>query len=287
MKTKILAFTLVMTTFASTAFAEQPKATEYRNIMSSGTYYIEYEMNTVKKALAVQDQKRMDYTTIKSGPNTALAALGFINPLFALAGLFSGGDKKNPSALYQDGKYYQFEGKKKATMVWYNQLNDENLDPSMGWSNVQQKLSLPHELVTFSPNDIFNSFSGYTAPRFIESGKKTIDKDEYNYDKYSIIYNNRSGNVLYKKNFYLYYDLEKGELHHIDTFTRIGANGKEVPSGTLTNIVITGELPEKALEIPEGCKVYAAGTGDINDLLQKPVLVENYSKKDAEAGDEK
>lgn len=202
MQTKLLALTLAMTTFATQALAEQPKATEYRQIMSSGTYYIEYEMNLAKKALAVSGEKRMDYTTIKSNPNTALAALGLINPVFAVAGLLGGGDKKNPSALYQDGKYYQFESKKKATMVWYNQLYDENLDPSLGWNSVQQKLSLPHELVTFAPNDIFNTFSGFTAPRFIESGKKVVDKKEYNYDKYSISYNNRAGGVLYKKNFF-------------------------------------------------------------------------------------
>ena len=35
--------------------------------------------------------------------------------------------------------------------------------------------------------------------------------------------------------------------------------------------------------IPEGCKVYAVGLGDINDLVQRPVLVENYSKKETEA----
>ena len=42
---------------------------------------------------------------------------------------------------------------------------------------------------------------------------------------------------------------------------------------------ITQELPENALKIPDGCKVYAAGIGDMDDLLDKQVLVEDYGKK--------
>ena len=59
---KILALALACSTFATSAFAEQPKAAEYRQVMSSGNYYVEYELNDVKKCLAVKDGKRMDYT---------------------------------------------------------------------------------------------------------------------------------------------------------------------------------------------------------------------------------
>ena len=205
-----------------------------------------------------------------------------INPLFAIAGFLGGGEKKVPSTLYQDGKYYQFESKKKATMAYYNQLDDPNIDPAAGWNMVRVKLALPEALVTFAPNDVFNSFTGFKAPRFIESGKKTFGKKEFNYDKYSTTYNNMNGQPMYKKNFYMLYDLEKGELQSIKVMVRVG-NEEEREADEIKNIKITGELPEKITDIPEGCKVYAVGLGDINDLVQRPVLVENYSKKETEA----
>ncbi|WP_443682819.1 hypothetical protein, partial [Phascolarctobacterium succinatutens] len=147
---KLLSLTLALATLSITCYAEQPKAADYRNIMSSGNYYVEYEYNYAKKILAVQNGTRMDYTMLQSQPNTALAALGFINPLFAIAGFLGGGEKKVPSTLYQDGKYYQFESKKKATMAYYNQLDDPNIDPAAGWNMVRVKLALPEALVTFA-----------------------------------------------------------------------------------------------------------------------------------------
>ena len=91
-----------------------------------------------------------------------------------------------------------------------------------------------------------------------------------------------NGQPMYKKNFYMLYDLEKGELQNIKVMIRVG-NEEEVEAEEIKNIKITGELPEKITDIPEGCKVYAVGLGDINDLTQRPVLVEDYSKKEAEA----
>ena len=91
---KFLSLTLALATLSATCYAEQPKAAEYRNIMSSGNYYVEYEYNYAKKILAVQNGKRMDYTMLQSQSNTALGALGFINPLFALASLFGGGENR-------------------------------------------------------------------------------------------------------------------------------------------------------------------------------------------------
>ena len=111
------------------------------------------------------------------------------------------------------------------------------------------------------------------------SSKFASTNQEYNYDKYSTTFNNLNGQPMYKKNFYMFYDLEKGELQRIQCKVRIG-NEEEQEVEEMKNIKITGELPEKITDIPEGCKVYAVGLGDINDLMQKPVLVENYSKKE-------
>lgn len=41
---KIAALAMALSMLTATAWAEQPKAEEYRQMMSSGTYYVEYEM---------------------------------------------------------------------------------------------------------------------------------------------------------------------------------------------------------------------------------------------------
>lgn len=46
---KLLSLTLALATLSATCYAEQPKAADYRNIMSSGNYYVEYEYNYAKK----------------------------------------------------------------------------------------------------------------------------------------------------------------------------------------------------------------------------------------------
>lgn len=269
---KLLALTLALSTFTASALAEQPKAAEYKQIMSSGNYYVEYELNAVKKCLAVKDGKRMDYTIYTSMGNPFLAAV----PIIGLASFFIKSDTKEPSALYADGKYYQFQGKKKAIMAYYNQLDDENLDPNEGWSSVRYRLALPEELVAFAPNDVFNSFTEFKAPSYVGSGKTADDKAPLDYDKYSFSVKNKAGGVLFDKIFYMYY--KDGELQTIKTYVKSGNGGEELIN-TMKVKKITQELPENALKIPDGCKVYAAGIGDMDDLLDKQVLVEDYSKK--------
>ena len=80
-KTKIIAVTMVLSTLATSAFTEQPNAQKYRDILQSGKFYVEYELDDVKKTLAVQDNKRMDYTIYKKTGNIGLAVgLSLINP---------------------------------------------------------------------------------------------------------------------------------------------------------------------------------------------------------------
>lgn len=269
---KILALALAFSTFAASALAEQPKAAEYKQIMSSGNFYVEYELNDLKKCLAVKDGKRMDYTVYTSMGNPFLAAV----PIIGLASFFIKSDNKEPSALYADGKYYQFQGKKKAIMAYYNQLDDENLDPNEGWSSVRYRLALPEELVVFAPNDVFNSFTEFKTPSYVGSGQTTDSKAPLEYDKYSSVEKNKNGGVLFEKIFYMYY--KDGELQSIKTFIKSG-NADEQLVNTMKIKKLTRELPENVLKIPDGCKVYAAGIGDMDDLLDKQVLVEDYSKK--------
>lgn len=275
MKKKVIAMALAFSCLTASAFAEQQEAAKYRDILQSGKFYVEYELNYAKKILAVQDNKRMDYTIYKSKGNPyAGMGLAMINPFLALGSLFIKNESKVPTAYYEAGKFYQFDSKKKAHMAIWNQLNDPNLNPMEGWNAVKQKLALPTELAIFAPNDMFaENYAGVATPKFVESGNASIDGKTYVYDKYSSNILSHSGKVLIGNNYYFYYG--EGELKHINTFTYSDSSG-EVLLRSIDIKKITQELPENILKIPEGCKVYAAGIGDMNDLIEKPVLVEEY-----------
>lgn len=290
MKEKILSATLtlsILTVSMGAAFAENPKAEEYRKIFESGTYYIDYDMNdSVRKALAVSDGKRMDYTIITSRNAALQTALAFI-PVIGMAGMFVKETKKDPTALYQDNKYYQFIGKKQARVASPTELEDENLDPTEAWSSVPLRLALPEGLVALAANDPFNSVANYTVPTFVESSTITDGKNTFDYDTYKAPIKGATGNVLAEKIFYLYYDNKNGDLKRV--ITRFKEPGESMEQ-TITELKIrkiTGELPDKALKIPGGTKIYAAGLGDMDDLLDRNVLVEEIPDDGDDAGNGK
>ena len=293
MKRKLLSATLALSILASSmgaAFAENPKAEEYRQMFANGTYYIDYDMNdSVRKALAVSDGKRMDYTILMVRNPALQTALAFI-PVVGLAGMFIKETKKDPIALYQDNKYYQFIGKKEARVATPAELQDENLDPSEAWSSVPLRLALPEGLVVLAPNDPFNKIANYSVPAFVESGTITDGKNTFDYDTYKSPITGATGNVLADKIFYLYYDNKNGDLKRVITRFKEPGSSMEQTITELKIRKITKELPENALKMPGGTKVYAAGLGDMDDLLDRNVLVEqipgdddgNEEKKDAE-----
>lgn len=292
MKEKLLSATLALSIVAGTmgtAFAENPKAEEYRKLFASGTFYVDYDMNdSVRKALAVNEGRRMDYTIITSRNVALQTALAFI-PVIGLAGMFIKETKKDPTALYQDNKYYQFIGKKEARVATPSELQDENLDPTEAWSSVPLRLALPEGLVMLAPNDPFNSVANYTVPSFVESGTITDGKNTFDYDTYKTPIKGAAGNVLADKIFYLYYDNKTGDLKRVITRFKEPGNSMEQTITELKIRQLTGQLPETALKIPGGTKIYAAGLGDMDDLLDRNVLVEQIpeDKEEESSGKEK
>ena len=287
MKRKLLSATLALSILATsmgTAFAENPKAEEYRKMFASGTYYIDYDMNdSVRKALAVNDGKRMDYTILMVKNSFLVTnALAMINPLLGVASMFSKNVKRDPTAFYQDGKYYQFIGKKEARVATPAELQDENLDPTEAWSSVPLRLALPEGLVVLAPNDPFNKIANYTVPAFVESGTITDGKNTFDYDTYKVPVTGATGNVLADKIFYLYYDNKNGELKRVITRFKEPGDSMEQTISEFKIRTITNELPEFALKIPGGTKVYAAGLGDMDDLLDRNVLIEEFPDDDNE-----
>jgi hypothetical protein len=155
---------------------------------------------------------------------------------------------------------------------------------------VPLRLALPEGLAILAPNDPFNKIANYnTDAIFLESGTITDGKTTFDYDTYAMPIKGAAGNVLADKIFYFYYDNKDGDLKKVITrFREPGATMEQ----TITELKIrklTGELPETALKIPGGTKIYAAGLGDMDDLLDRNVLVEQIpeDKDEESSGKEK
>ena len=258
--------------------AEQAKADEYRSIINGNTFCIEYEDSMQKVSMAEQDKKRVYYSAGISD-NGGFPVLALFNPL----ALFSmgGAPKKEPDALFIDGKYYQFKGKNKAIMATRDQIKDPNIDPKESWDTVRMRLSLPAVLRPLITADRFNdTFYTISQPVFKESGKETDKKGkEYEYDKYVTSVKNGDGKVLWEKSYYIYY--LNGEISRAKLTNKIGDKTEEIVENEIQNIKILSELPEKIkIEVPKDYKVYGAGLGDMDDLLDQPPLLEDYTEKE-------
>ena len=57
-------------------------------------------------------------------------------------------------------------------------------------------------------------------------------------------------------------------------------DGKEKLVRTTKIGTITSEVPEEFFKINQKCKIYAAGTGDMNELIDKKVIVEEIGGKE-------
>ncbi|MBQ8418246.1 MAG: hypothetical protein IJX10_06405 [Phascolarctobacterium sp.] len=260
----ILAMTLALTTMAVTSFAEQPAANKYRAILQSGNFLVEYGDAYFTKTIAAANDMRMERSSykVKGGGLVGLAV-----------GIGGKGKKDYPDTLYKAGKYYKFESKKKATMATWNQLKDPCLDPAGGWNYAQYALAVPEEFFALCNYDPFRFESDVmVVPKFVGSSKELIDKKEYDCDKYVMAMRSQTGAVMSETNYLYYYD--DGELIFVKKIFK--KNGTEYPMNEFIVKKITNEVPPETFAIPKGCKVYAVGIGDMNDLIEQPVLVEEY-----------
>ena len=247
----------------SYVFAEQSAADEYRRLFKSGTFFLEYKNDYEVKVLAAFNNKRIeriDYTKLKW--------MTYFNPLGALIGGYS---SKLPEVLYQNGKYYQFIDEDNAIVLSENQLRNKNLDPRQGWNKVTQKLAVPIELSVFYWDDPYlQKSNSISKPQFISSEKKNIDDKDYDCDKYisEVKSSNGSSNVqiLYE----IFYNENKLSEAHLF----ILQNETIYPINEIKIKTLQGEVPKGAFKINKKTKVYAAGMGDISDLIQQPSQVE-------------
>ena len=258
----IVCMLAILLPFSYVSAAENEKAQLYRQIFSSGSFYVEYEDSNVKKILAESAGRRMARTTL-SGQYSAM--LSVLNPL---AALFQSGSTKYPDFMHANGKYFKFREKDYATVIKDTDLDKENLNPTEGWNSIEKTLSLPDELAVFFWNDPFHKEAkSVSKPIFSTTLKKTEGGKEYDCDIYISKIKSASGTTETALAFYMFYD--NNELSVVKSAVMI--NGKEYELNKLNIKKILPEMPKNEFQVYDKAKVYLAGIGDMNDLLESPV----------------
>lgn len=262
MRKQFIATTILLSTILNfgTAAAEQPAAQEYREIFRGGNFYLEFKDKWGTRIIASENgmrMERMNYT-FEHG------AMTWLNPLGAL---FGGTGDKNPEVMYRDGMFYHFVAKRKANVCAEKNLRDENLNPKEGWNKIHLKLAVPDELAVFCWNDPYRTKSpAVTEPKFSESLKKFFDGKEYDCDRYVGAVRTIDGNESARLIYDMFY--KNGQLFRAELYLK--RNDTDYPVGELEIVKILRDIPPDTFQIYKGTKLYAAGTGDIDDLLENP-----------------
>ena len=255
---KVIALLMINLIFLPKVQAENPAAETYRKIFETDIFYLKFTDKWGRRILASDGDMRLERM------NTSIGNLAYLNPLGTL---FGGGEDKYPEVLCKDNVYYKFIEDNKALVCTQNDLLNENLDPRQGWNTVKQKLALPDELSVLYPEDPFATKSPLLSEaQFSSSTQATIKDKVYDCDIYTRQVKNASGTVgaqIIYQLFYLENKLVRAE-------TLVERNGTQYPVHEIQIESLTGTIPENAFELKKHIKLFAAGVGDMNDLLEKP-----------------
>lgn len=190
--------------------------------------------------------------------------------------------------------YTGLEGNK----LWYkklgtDQMNDENINPEEGWEYMYEDLAIPYSLRVLAPNDKYNDYGDYEVPVFVETVTEENNKDKdkaTQCDLYVMKRKKTNGIEPYELQVRYYYSPKDGTLERVETYaqlkldSRLGKKGLDAKLGKkglelvekFLNVTISPEIPAETFTFHHGTKVFEAGTGDINDLLGSPAIVEEY-----------
>lgn len=291
--------------FVNAAFAEQPKAAEYRAVLASGRYCLEYcqvaeyadakmqkrsdKYSKFTKEIFVSDGgKRAILSTGGRRGNETVARMetsGAVGRLFRNATqntLPLHGELKL-DLLYKNGHYYQFFGKNKALRFSEAEINDTGADPRMAWPKVQEALMAPDFFLPFIRLE-------HEGARYVESIAETIFGAPLTVDKYIVQSAPKDDKTEAVSYAYKYYYDEKGELRYVNiapaeengTQEAAGVTprqGKRESLGVYIRIdSFTREIPADIFAYPKGYEIYYIQPGGVNDLFCYGKLVE--SEKD-------
>lgn len=270
-------------------FAEQPSFDKYRQLISSGRFYMEYTSGgdfTVNKpsyrtiGLAVDGAKTMIY----SAGYGVISAVAYVP---VIGGLLGGtGFKLNRNYYFDAENYYAINSKKEVVKISIAQIQDRYINPrdAVAKSMIDANLKIL---------DTFGMFTGDSQISFVESGQRAVDKKgklTLDYDKYVKELRNAEGANTWRTFFYVYYNA-KGELAGIDEITveadvdadyviakALDSKSAEFQSYDVIHTVIhklTETFPKDAFTLPDKAKIYEPWMGDMNDLLEQRVPAES------------
>ena len=204
-------------------------------------------------------------------------------------GFFGSKEKNYPDALYRDGKYYRFrkvnqyldktkiygsDGTVYGKVLAQEDLNSPTLNQDDEWNYIREDLSLPDELAVFCWDEPFRD--NFTpAPAYNGSSKRTVDGKEYDCDQYVVDVKSLAGTVIAQEAYNMLYD--GGKLVRVQKYLLRDGKEELVVEAEINNISST--VPAEAFAIGKKIKVYAAENGDMQDLLEQPVLVETLGVK--------
>ena len=268
---KFLIVTLLLMALALPASAEQPAAEQYRQMFASGNFYVEYE---VADSSGYWKNPALLRTNILGIPKKGLKheiRAGLNGQRISKLGSMK---DKYPSALYQDGKYYKFievdaekKSLRRALLLDESQLYAPTLNPDEKWQTVRKDLTLPEVFNVFFPNDPMNDNAQIAPkPTFNGESKRTIDNKEYDCDQYINNIKSLAGTLIAQEAYNMLYD--DGKLVRIQKY--LVRDGKEILANDLIIHEISAQVPDEAFAIHKKFKLYAAGNGDMNDLLDNP-----------------
>lgn len=296
-----------LTALNPTAFAEQPAAEQYRQMFRSGDFYVEYGRSNVQKFVVLEPGTPLTHgNKITKDQHKAPAAYLIIAERSGkrMHGVFGRGvimdftrniiqlpkAKKTPDVLYAGGKYYRAVSEspqvqspffKKNTKITVrvlpeNLLGSPLLDPRDNWSNVRKDLALPEELAIFDWYDSFRDLaSDAEAPHFTESSQQTVNGRVYDCDDYVLDKKAApSGTVISQTVYRAFY--EAGNLVYVQKL--FACNGAEELQGMIDVRKIESNAPEELFSFPAGTKLYAAESGDMDDLTGDAVLLKKIGK---------
>ncbi|WP_294158482.1 hypothetical protein [uncultured Selenomonas sp.] len=247
----LAAAALMSCLFCGTAAAEQPAAQTYRDMLSQGTFYLEYQRDDTHYIL----QEQAGVRQMKSNPTGKK------------------GDWQT-EAIFKDQAYYKYQpdGKKDSFLrLPAEKMGSTLLNTTEHWESVRSKLAIPDELCAFDWDDAFSMHAVSQAqPVYTGASQRTVDGVTYDCDQYvSDIHTQAdtvSGQIVYNM---LYKDGKLAKVQEV-----LLEQGKEIPVDTLTIAQFTSEIPEGAFLFGRAVNVYAAGQGDIDELLGHKVQVE-------------
>lgn len=281
LKKRIIFLLMLLLTLlvATLVHAEQPEAEKYRQIILNGNYYIEYDFSIDEQKEAILDKIEENRDVI--GAVIAGAERGGLlaskngkcmKKMIISHGIF--GNSIIPEIYYADHKYYLFSGDDKAIMATEEDLKNPRINYNGDWEQHRAKLNIPEPLIPFAPKGTYDD--AIPEPKLVESNPGNAQEKKLTYDKYQATVYSAAGTVLYDYFFYIYY--KEGQIDSAMLYWQEPGKQEKFYKG-FCKIVITADVPEKHITLPEGCKVYQVGKGDMDDLLGNKVLLYTVGKE--------